>query len=59
MCEGLQGIIDDAIQEEKKKVEEEKKKAVKEKNLEAAQAQLKTTMADLDKCSSKGLIKKN
>ena len=34
-------------------------KAVKEKNLEAAKAQLKTTMADLDKCSSKGLIKKN
>ena len=31
VCEGLQGIIDDAIQEEKKKVEEEKKKAVKEK----------------------------
>ena len=34
-------------------------KAVKEKNLDAAKAQLRTTMADLDKCSSKGLIKKN
>ena len=31
----------------------------KKEDLEAAKAQLKTTMADLDKCSSKGLIKKN
>lgn len=31
MCEGLQGIIDDAIQEEKKKTDEEKRKAVEER----------------------------
>mgnify|MGYP000216049065 CR=1 FL=1 len=34
-------------------------KTIEEKNLDAAKAQLRTTMADLDKCSSKGLIKKN
>lgn len=31
MCEGLQGIIDDAIQEEKKKTDEERRKAAEEK----------------------------
>jgi small subunit ribosomal protein S20 len=34
-------------------------KAIKDKNTEVATSVLKNTMADLDKCSSKGLIKKN
>lgn len=34
-------------------------KAIKEKNQETATNVLKTTLADLDKATSKGLIKKN
>ena len=39
----------------KKKIE----KAIKEKNLESASLELKKTMAAIDKCCSKGLMKKN
>lgn len=58
MCEGLQGIIDDAIQEEKKKVEEEKRKAEEERRrADFAEEQLrkeKSKMALLLRLSKDG-----